>query len=66
MAANIIRLWAANFQISEPQLWLRPPLWLYHRSVSGREPGSGTRAMFERALKKRGVRLSNLTVQLEP
>jgi DNA-binding transcriptional LysR family regulator len=30
-----------------------------------REPGSGTRAMFERALRKRGVRLSNLTVQLE-
>jgi DNA-binding transcriptional LysR family regulator len=30
-----------------------------------REPGSGTRAMFELALKKRGFRLSELTVQLE-
>jgi DNA-binding transcriptional LysR family regulator len=30
-----------------------------------REPGSGTRDMFERALRKRGLRLSDLAVQLE-
>jgi DNA-binding transcriptional LysR family regulator len=30
-----------------------------------REPGSGTRAMFELALRQRGLRLTDLTVQLE-
>jgi DNA-binding transcriptional LysR family regulator len=30
-----------------------------------REPGSGTRRMFELALKKRGLGLADLTVQLE-
>ncbi|MGY4480217.1 LysR substrate-binding domain-containing protein [Bradyrhizobium sp. USDA 3364] len=42
-----------------------PPDWMIRTPWILREPGSGTRAMFERALKKRGVRLSNLTVQLE-
>jgi DNA-binding transcriptional LysR family regulator len=30
-----------------------------------REPGSGTRRMFELTLKKRGLRLADLAVQLE-
>ncbi|MGY4420917.1 DNA-binding transcriptional LysR family regulator [Bradyrhizobium sp. JR6.1] len=42
-----------------------PPDWMIRTPWILREPGSGTRAMFERALKKRGVRLSDLTVQLE-
>lgn len=42
-----------------------PPDWMASTPWILREPGSGTRAMFERALKKRGVRLSDLTVQLE-
>jgi DNA-binding transcriptional LysR family regulator len=42
-----------------PLDWMTKTPWLL------REPGSGTRAMFERALRKRGVRLSDLTVQLE-
>jgi DNA-binding transcriptional LysR family regulator len=42
-----------------PVDWLTQTPWIL------REPGSGTREMFERALKKRGVRLSDLKVQLE-
>lgn len=42
-----------------PADWIATTPWIL------REPGSGTRAMFERALKKRGVRLADLTVQLE-
>jgi DNA-binding transcriptional LysR family regulator len=42
-----------------PSDWLTQTPWIL------REPGSGTRAMFELALRKRGVRLSELTVQLE-
>jgi DNA-binding transcriptional LysR family regulator len=42
-----------------------PSDWMMRTSWVLREPGSGTRSMFERALKKRGVRLSELTVQLE-
>jgi DNA-binding transcriptional LysR family regulator len=42
-----------------PQDWITATPWIL------REPGSGKRAMFERALKKRGVRLSDLKVQLE-
>ncbi|WP_158668215.1 LysR substrate-binding domain-containing protein, partial [Bradyrhizobium guangdongense] len=42
-----------------PSDWMTRTPWIL------REPGSGTRAMFERALKKRGVRLADLTVQLE-
>jgi DNA-binding transcriptional LysR family regulator len=42
-----------------------PPDWMTRTSWILREPGSGTRAMFERALRKRGLRLSDLTVQLE-
>jgi DNA-binding transcriptional LysR family regulator len=42
-----------------PADWMTKTPWIL------REPGSGTRAMFERALRKRGVRLSDLTVQLE-
>ena len=42
-----------------PSDWLTQTPWIL------REPGSGTRAMFELALKKRGFRLSELTVQLE-
>ena len=42
-----------------PADWMTKTPWIL------REPGSGTRAMFERALKKRGLRLPDLTVQLE-
>jgi len=42
-----------------PSDWLTQTPWIL------REPGSGTRAMFELALRKRGLRLSDLTVQLE-
>jgi DNA-binding transcriptional LysR family regulator len=42
-----------------PADWMTSTPWIL------REPGSGTRTMFERALKKRGVRLADLTVQLE-
>ncbi|WP_454651115.1 LysR family transcriptional regulator [Bradyrhizobium liaoningense] len=42
-----------------PLDWMTRTPWIL------REPGSGTRAMFERALKKRGMRLADLTVQLE-
>lgn len=42
-----------------------PPDWMSKTPWILRESGSGTRAMFERALKKRGIRLSDLTVQLE-
>jgi DNA-binding transcriptional LysR family regulator len=42
-----------------PSDWLTQTPWIL------REPGSGTRAMFELALKKRGIRLSELTVKLE-
>jgi DNA-binding transcriptional LysR family regulator len=42
-----------------------PPNWLTQTSWILREPGSGTRDMFERALKKHGLRLSDLVVQLE-
>jgi len=42
-----------------PADWLTQTPWIL------REPGSGTRDMFERALKKRGLRLSDLAVQLE-
>jgi len=38
--------------------WMTETPWIL------REPGSGTLAMFELALKKRGLRLSDLTVQL--
>lgn len=46
-------------QRSLPAGWLTQTPWIL------RERGSGTRAMFEAALKKRGLRLSDLTVQLE-
>lgn len=39
--------------------WLTQTPWIL------REPGSDTRAMFELALRKRGLRLSDLTMQLE-
>ena len=42
-----------------PADWMKQTPWIL------REPGSGTRAMFEQALKKRGLRLSDLKVQLE-
>jgi DNA-binding transcriptional LysR family regulator len=42
-----------------------PHDWMIRTPWILREPGSGTRAMFERALKKRGLRLSELTIQLE-
>jgi DNA-binding transcriptional LysR family regulator len=42
-----------------PVDWLTQTPWML------REPGSGTREMFQRALKKRGLRLSDLKVQLE-
>jgi DNA-binding transcriptional LysR family regulator len=42
-----------------PADWMKQTPWIL------REPGSGTRAMFEQALKKRGLRLSDLRVQLE-
>jgi DNA-binding transcriptional LysR family regulator len=44
---------------SLPGDWVRQTPWIL------RERGSGTREMLERALKKRGLRLSDLTVQLE-
>jgi DNA-binding transcriptional LysR family regulator len=42
-----------------------PADWIIRTPWILREPGSGTRAMFERALRKCGFRLSDLTVQLE-
>jgi|SRR5271165_3338674 len=42
-----------------PADWIKQTPWIL------REAGSGTRAMFEQALKKRGLRLSDLKVQLE-
>jgi DNA-binding transcriptional LysR family regulator len=42
-----------------PADWMTKTPWIL------REPGSGTRAMFELALRKRGLRLTDLTVQLE-
>jgi DNA-binding transcriptional LysR family regulator len=42
-----------------PADWMTKTPWIL------REPGSGTRRMFELALKKRGLRLADLTVQLE-
>jgi DNA-binding transcriptional LysR family regulator len=42
-----------------PTDWMTKTPWIL------REPGSGTRKMFELALKKRGLRLAELTVQLE-
>lgn len=42
-----------------PSDWMTKTPWIL------REPGSGTRKMFELALKKRGLRLADLTVQLE-
>ena len=42
-----------------PADWLAQTPWIL------REPGSGTRAIFEQALRKRSVKLSDLTVQLE-
>ncbi|HWX57452.1 LysR family transcriptional regulator [Bradyrhizobium sp.] len=42
-----------------PSDWMTETAWIL------REPGSGTRDMFERALRKRGLRLSDLTIQLE-
>jgi DNA-binding transcriptional LysR family regulator len=42
-----------------PSDWVKQTAWIL------REPGSGTRAMFEQALKKRSLRLSDLKVQLE-
>jgi DNA-binding transcriptional LysR family regulator len=42
-----------------------PADWATKTSWILREPGSGTRRMFELALKKRGLRLSDLTIQLE-
>jgi DNA-binding transcriptional LysR family regulator len=49
-----------------PYAKTRPPAdWLTQTPWILREPGSGTRAMFELALEKRGLRLSELTVQLE-
>ena len=46
-------------QRSLPAGWMTQTPWIL------RERGSGTRAMFETALKKRGLRLSDLTIQLE-
>jgi len=42
-----------------PVDWMTKTPWIL------REPGSGTRRMFELALKKRGLGLADLTVQLE-
>ena len=42
-----------------PGDWMTKTPWIL------REPGSGTRKMFELALKKRGLRLADLTVRLE-
>jgi DNA-binding transcriptional LysR family regulator len=42
-----------------PAGWMTQTPWIL------REPGSGTRAMFELALRRRGFRLADLTVQLE-
>jgi DNA-binding transcriptional LysR family regulator len=42
-----------------PADWMTRTPWIL------REPGSGTRAMFEVALRKRGLRLSDLTLQME-
>ena len=42
-----------------PADWMTKTPWIL------REPGSGTRRMFELALKKRGLGLADLTVQLE-
>jgi DNA-binding transcriptional LysR family regulator len=42
-----------------PSDWMKQTRWIL------REVGSGTRAMFEQALKKRGLRLTDLRVQLE-
>ena len=42
-----------------------PADWLIKTPWILREKGSGTREMFERALKKRGLRLSDLAIQLE-
>jgi DNA-binding transcriptional LysR family regulator len=42
-----------------PSDWMKQTPWIL------REVGSGTRAMFEQALKKRGLRLTDLRVQLE-
>jgi DNA-binding transcriptional LysR family regulator len=42
-----------------PAGWMTQTPWIL------RERGSGTRAMFEAALKKRGLRFSDLTIQLE-
>ena len=42
-----------------PSDWMTETPWIL------REPGSGTRKMFELTLKKRGLRLTDLTVQLE-
>ncbi|WP_454624224.1 LysR family transcriptional regulator [Bradyrhizobium cenepequi] len=46
-------------QRKPPSDWMSKTPWIL------REPGSGTRTMFERALKKRGLRIADLTVQLE-
>src|ERR1700751_2260777 len=42
-----------------------PADWMANTPWILREPGSGTRRMFELALKKRGLRLADLNVQLE-
>jgi DNA-binding transcriptional LysR family regulator len=42
-----------------PADWMTRTPWIL------REPGSGTRRMFELALKRRGLRLADLTVRLE-
>jgi DNA-binding transcriptional LysR family regulator len=42
-----------------PADWMTKTPWIL------REPGSGTRRMFELTLKKRGLRLADLAVQLE-
>lgn len=42
-----------------PAGWMKQTPWIL------REVGSGTRAMFEQALRKRGLRLADLKVQLE-
>lgn len=42
-----------------------PAEWITQTSWVLREPGAGCRAMFELVLKQRGIRLSDLTVQLE-
>jgi DNA-binding transcriptional LysR family regulator len=41
-----------------------PAGWMTRTPWVLREPGSGTRAMFETALKKRGLKLADLNVQL--